>query len=202
MKTNQSLYFHRVHRKSLPLLSVECKSGRFHELSAHTRPITMNPVGHNLGQHDPNQKVMEWLNRLSGPGLALDLWGGSFNRQDKVTVNEASGSPLLDDWQTIGALCGHAVNDLINAGTSLAANRCRNRPFPPQSSRHRKPYQPRFLTARTDLPSPLSRALRALSASRPRRCRSNLVRGAGNRIDPRRPRYGGFAGYRRVRKRP
>ncbi len=106
--------------------------------------------------YEPNQKVMEWLNRLSRSGLSLDLWGGSFDRRDKIAVGEASGSPLLDDWQTIGALCGHAVNDLVNAGTSLPLTAAEIDHFRRNHRGTENQISRDFLAPRTDLPSPLA----------------------------------------------
>lgn len=106
--------------------------------------------------HEPNQKVLDWLNRLSRPGFSFDLLHSSFDRQDKVSVNEASGSLLLDDWQTIGALCGHAVNDLINAGTSLPLTAAEIDHFRRNHRGTESHISRDFLTARTDLPSPLA----------------------------------------------
>jgi hypothetical protein len=105
---------------------------------------------------EPNQKVLEWLNRISRPGLALDLWGGSFDRRDKVTVGEVSGSPVLDDWQTIGALCGYAVNDLIGAGTNLPLTAAEIDHFRRNHRGTESHVSRDFLAARTDLPSPLA----------------------------------------------
>lgn len=112
--------------------------------------------GSDLNPHDPNQRVMEWLNRLARSGLSLNLWNSSFDRQDKVTVNEASGSLLLDDWQTIGALCGYTVNDLINAGTSLPLTAAEIDHFRRNHRGTENHISRDFLTSRTNLPSPLA----------------------------------------------
>jgi hypothetical protein len=105
---------------------------------------------------EPDQRVMEWLNRLSKPGFSLDLWGIGFNRRDKIAVDEASGSPLLDDWQTIGALCGHSVSDLISAGTSLPLTAAEIDHFRRNHRGTENHISREFLTARSDLPSPLA----------------------------------------------
>lgn len=104
---------------------------------------------------EPDQRVMEWLNRLSKPGFSLDLWGVPFDRQDKITVDEASGAPLLDDWQTIAALCGLGMNDLMNAGTSLPLTAAEIDHFRRNHRGTENHISREFLAARTDLPSPL-----------------------------------------------
>ncbi|MDP9127134.1 MAG: hypothetical protein M3N08_02580 [Pseudomonadota bacterium] len=105
---------------------------------------------------EPNQKVLEWLNRFSRSDLSFDLLTTSFDRRHKVSVGEASGSPLLDDWQTIGSLCGHSVNDLIAAGAALPLTAAEIDHFRRNHRGTESHVSRDFLTARTDLPSPLA----------------------------------------------
>ena len=70
-----------------------------------------------------NQKILEWLTRLAQPGLSFDMLGQSFDRQEKTSVEQSSGSPLFDDWQTVSNLCGHAINDFIKCWRQPAPHR-------------------------------------------------------------------------------
>ncbi len=123
----------------------------------------MNSLPHPANNDEPeqfswgrNQKILEWLTRLAQPGLSFDILGQSFDRQTKTSVEQSSGSPLFDDWQTVSNLCGHAINDFINAGASLPLTAAEIDHFRRNHRGTESHISRDFLTARNDLPSPLA----------------------------------------------
>ncbi len=124
---------------------------------------SMSLLPHPANTDDPgslmwgqNQKILEWLNRLAQPGLSFDTLGKPFNRQDKTSVEHTSGSPLFDDWQTIANICGHNINDFISAGSSLPLTAAEVDHFRRNHRGTESHVSRDFLTARSDLPSPLA----------------------------------------------
>jgi hypothetical protein len=102
-----------------------------------------------------NQKILEWLNRLTQPALAFDTLGETFDRQDKVPVGP--GGPLMsDDWLAVASICGHDVRDFIAAGASLPLTMAEVEHFRRNHRNTENHVNRDFLTARTDLPSPLA----------------------------------------------
>jgi len=104
----------------------------------------------------PNKKILEWLNRLSQPGLAFDLLTRPFDRQDKASIGETAGSLMLDDWQAVATLCGHSVGDLMAAASSLPLTSAEIDHFRRNHRGTQNHVSRDFLSARTDLPSPLA----------------------------------------------
>ena len=124
--------------------------------------LSLLPQPANTNRDDPgalawgnNQKILEWLGRLAQPGLSLETLHRPFDRQDKTTV-DTTGSPLFDDWQTIANLCGHNISDFISAGASLPLTAAEVDHFR-RNHRGLESHVARdFMTAKTDLPSPLA----------------------------------------------
>lgn len=123
----------------------------------------MNLVSHPANSDDPtalawgqNHKILEWLNRLTQPGLSFDTMNQPFDRQSKVSVDSSQGTPLLDDWQTVGQLCGHTIHDFAKAQTPLPLTAAEIDHFRRNHRGTDSHVSRDFLTARTDLPSPLA----------------------------------------------
>ena len=124
---------------------------------------SMNIVSHPANSDDPaslawgqNQKIIEWLNRLTQPGLSFDSLNPSFDRQTKVSVTSSQGTPMMDDWQTVTQLCGHSSSDFMEADTSLPLTAAEIDHFRRNHRGTESHVSRDFLTARTDLPSPLA----------------------------------------------
>ncbi|MDX2027469.1 MAG: hypothetical protein SFW62_02405 [Alphaproteobacteria bacterium] len=105
---------------------------------------------------EPNPRILEWLSRLSQPGLSFDMFARPFNRQEKAPVEEASGAVLFDDWQVVAALSGHTVNDFLSADVSLPLTAAELDYFRRNHRGVENHIARDFLAARADLPSPLS----------------------------------------------
>jgi hypothetical protein len=88
--------------------------------------------------------------------LSFDLLDRPLDPQQKISVEEANGSPLLDDWQMIANLCGHTVNDFVAAGVSLPLTAAEIDYFRRNHRGIENHIARDFLAARTDLPSPLA----------------------------------------------
>ncbi|MFY9288055.1 MAG: hypothetical protein WAO98_06095, partial [Alphaproteobacteria bacterium] len=123
----------------------------------------MNLLPHPANNDDPsalawgqNQKILEWLARLAQPGLGLESLSRPLDRQTKTSVEQTSGSPLFDDWQTISNICGHNINDFISAGSSLPLTAAEIDHFRRNHRGTENHVSRDFLTRRTDLPSPLA----------------------------------------------
>ena len=112
-----------------------------------------DPSGLMWGQ---NQKILEWLSRLAQPGLSFDTLTEPLDRQEKTSVKHNSGSLLLDDWQTIASLCGYVTNDFTAAGASLPLTAAEVDHFRRNHRGTESHVSRDFLTAKTDLPSPLA----------------------------------------------
>jgi hypothetical protein len=110
-----------------------------------------NPRFASWGQ---NQKVLEWISRLTHPGHEIP--GDGFDHQAKISVGEASGTPLFDDWQTVTNICGYSFNEFIDAGSSLPLTAAEVDYFRRNHSGTESRVSRDFLTARADLPSPLA----------------------------------------------
>ncbi|HEU0118402.1 MAG TPA: hypothetical protein VFR09_07185 [Alphaproteobacteria bacterium] len=123
----------------------------------------MNLLPHPANSDDPSQlawgaspKILEWLSRLAQPGLSFETLGKPLDRQAKTSVEHGSGSPLFDDWQTISNLCGHNINDFINAGASLPLTAAEIDHFRRNHRGTESHVSRDFFTAKSDLPSPLA----------------------------------------------
>jgi len=122
-------------------------------LSLHQPANNDEPLGYVSGQ---NQKILEWLGRMAQPGLAFESLGRPFNRQDKTSVEQTSGSPLFDDWQTIANICGYNISDFISAGASLPLTAAEVDHFRRNHRGTESHVSRDFMTAKSDLPSPLA----------------------------------------------
>jgi hypothetical protein len=103
-----------------------------------------------------NQKILGWLNRLTQPELAFDTLGEGFDRQQKVPVGPDGGPLMSDDWLAVASICGHDVRDFIMAGAGLPLTAAEVEHFRRNHRGTENHVNRDFLTARTDLPSPLA----------------------------------------------
>jgi hypothetical protein len=121
--------------------------------------ITMPAPANNdspAARWNRDEKVPDWLCRLAQPGLSFEALTQPLNRQQRTSADASAGSPLFDDWQTIAAICGHAINDFIAAGVSLPLTGAEIDHFRRNHRGTENHISRDFLAAKTDLPSPLS----------------------------------------------
>jgi hypothetical protein len=101
-------------------------------------------------------RLLEWLSHLTQPGFSLDSLTQPFDTQDKAAALPASESVNNDDWNTIAHLSGHSLKDFHEAGTPLPLTTAEV-DFFRRNHRGTESYAGRdFLTAQSDLPSPLA----------------------------------------------
>lgn len=123
----------------------------------------MNFVPQPANSDDPhalpwvqNQKILEWLNRLAQPGLSLDALTRPLDRENKISIDPANKDHLVDDWQTITHLSGHGVSDFVNAKAPLPLTAAEIDHFRRNHRGTESHVNRDFLTANTDLASPLA----------------------------------------------
>ena len=112
------------------------------------------PTGTDWGQSD---KLLEWLSRFSRTGLSFAGLNQALDQNQKANVSwEQGGAGLADDWQTVANISGHSVGDFASAGASLPLTSAEIDHFRRNHRGTESHISRDFLTARSDLPSPLS----------------------------------------------
>jgi hypothetical protein len=105
------------------------------------------------GQSD---KLLEWLSRFSRTGLSFAGLNQTLDQNQKSTIDFGQNSGLADDWQTVANLSGHSISDFASAGASLPLTAAEIDHFRRNHRGTESHVSRDFLTARSDLPSPLS----------------------------------------------
>jgi hypothetical protein len=103
-----------------------------------------------------NPRLLEWLTRITQPGLSLDLLTQPFDIEDKASAAPSEKTPHTDDWHTISHICGHGPRDFADAGTSLPLTAAEIDYFRRNHRGTENHISRDFMTAQTDLPSPLA----------------------------------------------
>jgi len=103
-----------------------------------------------------NPKILEWLNRFAQSGLSFDTLAQPFDRKEKTSVGESSSAPLSDDWQAISTITGYSIGDFTGAGASLPLSAAEIDHFRRNHRGTESHVSRDFLTAKSDLPSPLA----------------------------------------------
>lgn len=103
-----------------------------------------------------NQKVLAWLSRMSQAGLSFEALGKPLDYQDKTSVGQSAATHLPDDWQMISAICGYTNSDFISAGTNLPLTSAEIDHFRRNHRGTESHVSRDFMTAKSDLPSPLA----------------------------------------------
>jgi len=103
-----------------------------------------------------NPRLLEWLTRLTQPGLSLDMLSQPFDIDDKISVEAPIETPHADDWNTIAHICGHSMRDFKEAGTAMPLTAAEIDHFRRNHRGTENHISRDFLTAQTDLPSPLA----------------------------------------------
>ncbi len=103
-----------------------------------------------------NRRILEWLTRLSQPGLSFQALGQPFDLRERIAVQPSNEAPLPDDWQTIASLCGYGCKDFAEAGALLPLTAAEADYFRRNHRGTESLVSRDFLNARSDLPSPLA----------------------------------------------
>ena len=103
-----------------------------------------------------NPRLLEWLARLTQQGFSLDMLHQPVNPQEKAEAVPNGSSPHIDDWQAVGHICGHSIQCLMNAEVQLPLTAAEIDFFRRNHRGTENHISRDFLTAQTDLPSPLA----------------------------------------------
>ncbi len=123
------------------------------------RPKAANANNHDLPETTPtmrNPRLLEWLARLTQPGFSLDMLAQPFDLNKKTCAAPHESSPSHDDWNGIIHLCGHAPKDFADAGAPMPVSAAEIDYFRRNHRGTENHITRDFLTAQTDLPSPLA----------------------------------------------
>lgn len=122
--------------------------------------MTFSPANNNdnsasseWGQSD---KLLEWLSRFSRTGLSFAGLNQAFDNSHKSSIDIGPSAGLADDWQTVTNLSGYSINDYASAGAGLPLTAAEIDHFRRNHRGTESRISRDFLTARSDLPSPLS----------------------------------------------
>ena len=97
--------------------------------------------------------LLEWLTRLTRPNFSLDLLSLPLDRKGSAFTDK---EPHIDDWNTISHICGYGAPDFFDAGTLLPLTSAEIDYFRRNHRGTENHVSRDFLTAQTDLPSPLA----------------------------------------------
>ena len=101
-------------------------------------------------------RLLEWLTKLTQPGFSLDSLTRPAELGEKTTATPVGQLPHADDWQAIAHICGHRPQDFVAAGGGLPLTTAEI-DFFRRNHRGTESHVSRdFLTAQSDLPSPLA----------------------------------------------
>lgn len=103
-----------------------------------------------------NQKVLAWLSRLSQDGVSFESLSKPRDYQSKTSVEQSLDAPLADDWQMVSAICGYTAGDFASAGSNLPLTSAEIDHFRRNHRGTEGEACRDFMTAKTDLPSPLA----------------------------------------------
>ncbi len=98
--------------------------------------------------------LLEWLARLARKEIPFDLSSSSFDRKESVAFTNRE--PCPDDWNTVAHVCGYAMEDFLDAGSSLPLTSAEIDYFRRNHCGAENQVSRDFLTAQVDLPSPLA----------------------------------------------
>ncbi|MFA5040664.1 MAG: hypothetical protein WC464_03410, partial [Bdellovibrionales bacterium] len=98
--------------------------------------------------------LLEWLARLTRQEFPIDLISSPFGRRDGIP--SVDKEPHADDWNTISHICGYTLEDFFDAGSSLPLTAAEIDYFRRNHRGTENHVSRDFLTAQTDLPSPLA----------------------------------------------
>ncbi len=101
-------------------------------------------------------RLLEWLTRLTQPGFSLDQIAQPFDLREEHATTSITKDPRIDDWNMIAHICGYTLEDFFDAGTPLPLTAAEIDYFRRNHRGTENHISRDFLTAQTDLPSPLA----------------------------------------------
>lgn len=99
-------------------------------------------------------RLLAWLAKLTRPDFSIDLLAEPLEIQEKPL--SPSFKPHSDDWNIVSHLCGHSMEDFEAANSSLPLTAAEIDYFRRNHRGTENHISRDFLTAQTDLPSPLA----------------------------------------------
>ena len=103
-----------------------------------------------------NPRLLEWLTRLTQHGFSLEMLNAPPSSEEKKSA-QPNGLPApIDDWLAVGHICGHAPQCFIDAEVPLPLTAAEIDFFRRNHRGTENHISRDFLTAQTDLPSPLA----------------------------------------------
>ncbi|MDD3371196.1 MAG: hypothetical protein PHE27_05155 [Alphaproteobacteria bacterium] len=97
--------------------------------------------------------LLEWLTRITHPELSVEHALLPADRHDCVTLNR---EPRAADWVSVANICGHTKEHFLDAGGALPLAAAEIDYFRRNHRGTESHISRDFLTAQTDLPSPLA----------------------------------------------
>lgn len=103
-----------------------------------------------------SMRLLEWLTKITQPGFSLDSLTRPSDLHGKTAAAPIGELPHADDWCAIAHICGHSLQDFIAAGTALPLTAAEIDYFRRNHRGTENHVSRDFLTAQSDLPSPLA----------------------------------------------
>jgi hypothetical protein len=121
--------------------------------------LRQKPANMNGGQANAaarSTRLLEWLTRLTQPGLSIDSLTSPYTEDERLEAIPAAELPHSDDWHAIAHICGYGPQDFATAGAAMPIGAAEIDHFRRNHRGTETHISRDFLTAQTDLPSPLA----------------------------------------------
>jgi hypothetical protein len=126
-------------------------------MNLRPRPANANSDPHGAPAASARSpRLLEWLKHLTQPGFALDNLTQPFDTQEKTTAVPIGELPHGDDWHAIAHICGYGPQDFSAASAPLPLTAAEIDHFRRNHRGTETHISRDFLSAQTDLPSPLA----------------------------------------------
>lgn len=99
--------------------------------------------------------LLEWLTRLTTPGFSLDRLHPPAAPLPCAVATDPQKEPRVEDWNAVAHVCGYVSKDFRDAGAPLPLSAAEINYFRRNHRGTENHVSRDFLTAQTDLPSPL-----------------------------------------------
>jgi hypothetical protein len=101
-------------------------------------------------------RLLEWLTRLTQPGFSLEILHQPYDLHEKISAAPMGELPHMDDWHAITHICGYYPQDFVSAAAAMPLSAAEIEYFRRNHRGTENHISRDFLTAQTDLPSPLA----------------------------------------------
>jgi hypothetical protein len=124
-------------------------------MSTHLKAANTNDtLGSAASARSP--RLLEWLKHLTQPGFSLDMLTQPLHLDEKINVAAPQEAPQADDWNIIAHICGYTPHDFAAAKAALPLTAAEIDHFRRNHRGSENHISRDFMTAQTDLPSPLA----------------------------------------------